>query len=175
MSLKGNLETVSLSGVLQLLSEEQKTGVLKVKNSNGEFQIILLNGFIVYAIQYKREARLGEILIQAGLISKKNVEKCLQLAKLQKLAIGKVFVDRGFITKEQLHKYLYIQFEDILFSLFLNREGEFEYSDTHLILRWLIVFEINTIQLIIGALRRVDEVTRDNEVDFENERGGRHD
>lgn len=160
MSLKGNLGTVSLSGILQLLSEEQKTGVLKVWKADTEYQIILLNGSIVYAIQYKKEARLGENLITDGVISREKVEECLAVAKREKLAIGKVFVDRGYLTREQLHRYLYIQFEEILFNLFLTREGKFVYKDTNLILRWLIVFKINTIQLILGALKRVDEAKK---------------
>lgn len=162
MSLRGNLKTVSLSGTLQLLSEEQKTGILKIQKKRGEYQIILLNGVIVYAIQYKKEARLGEILIKDGVISKENVAKCLIIAKKRKLAIGKVFVDRGYITREELYKYLYIQFEDILFNLFLTREGTFKYKDVNLVLRWLIDLKINTIQLIIGALRRVDEAKKDS-------------
>ncbi len=160
MSLKGNLETVSLSGVLQLLSEEQKTGILKVDNTSGEFQIILLNGSIVYAIQYKKEARLGELLIRDGVISTERVATCLEIAKDEKLAIGKVLVEHKVISKKVLHQYLYRQFEDILFQLFSEKQGAFEYKDAKLVLRWLIVFKTNTLQLIMGALKRVDELNK---------------
>ena len=158
MSLKGNLNTVTLSGILQLLSEEQKTGILKVHNANGEFQIILLNGSIVYAIQYKKEARLGELLIQDGIISADRIATCLEIAKDEKLAIGKVLVDHKVISKKVLHKYLNRQFEEILFQLFTEQRGRFEYRDAKLVLRWLIVFKTNTLQLIMGALKRVDEL-----------------
>ncbi len=160
MSLKGDLETISLSGVLQLLSEEQKTGVLKIHNTIGEFQIILLNGSIVYAIQYKKEARLGDLLIQDGIISADRVATCLEIAKDEKLAIGKVLVDHKVISKKVLHQYLYRQFEDILFQLFSEKKGRFEYREAKLVLRWLIVFKTNTLQLIMGALKRVDELKK---------------
>ena len=160
MSLEGDLETVSLSGILQVLSEEQKTGVLKIHNTKGEFQIILLNGSIVYAIQYKKEARLGELLIQDGVISAERLAACLDIAKDEKLAIGKVLVDHKVISKKVLHQYLYRQFEDILFQLFLEKQGRFEYRDAKLVLRWLIVFKTNTIQMIMGALRRVDDLKK---------------
>jgi len=160
MSLKGDLNTVSLSGIIQLLSEEQKTGVLKIHNTIGEFQVILLEGAIVYAIQYRKEARLGELLIQDGLVSAERVAACLEIAKDEKLAIGKVLVDHKVISKKVLHQYLCRQFEDILFQLFSEKKGRFEYKDAKLVLRWLIVFKTNTLQLIMGALKRVDEVRK---------------
>ncbi len=160
MALKGNLETVSLSGILELLSEEQKTGVLKIHNTIGEFQVVLFDGSIVYAIQYKKEARLGELLIQDGVISAERVAACLEIARDEKLAIGKVLVDHKIISKKVLHQYLYRQFEDILFQLFSEKQGRFEYRDAKLVLRWLIVFKTNTLQLIMGALKRVDELKK---------------
>jgi len=103
---------------------------------------------------------LGELLIQDGIVSADRVAACLKIAKDEKLAIGKVLVDHKVISKKVLHQYLCRQFEDILFQLFSEKKGRFEYKDAKLVLRWLIVFKTNTLQLIMGALKRVDEVRK---------------
>ena len=47
MSITGSIGTISLSGLLQLLSSEQNTGILSVKQSGMEFQIFFLDGNIL--------------------------------------------------------------------------------------------------------------------------------
>ena len=47
MSLKGNIETIFLNSILQLLSDDQKTGVLHVKNHQKEVKIYFQDGDIV--------------------------------------------------------------------------------------------------------------------------------
>ena len=116
MSLKGNLETVTLAGVLQLLCNEQKTGLLRVRNSEGDFQIIINEGNIVYAIESKKEARLGELLVRDRIVSEATISNSLAEAKKKKQAFGKILVDQGHIQKETLHKYIYMQVEEILFT-----------------------------------------------------------
>ena len=160
MSLKGNLETVTLAGVLQLLCNEQKTGLLRVQNSEGDFQIIINEGNIVYAIESKKEARLGELLVRDRIISETKMSESLIEAKNKKQAIGKILVDQGYIQKKTLHKYIYMQVEEILFNLFLHENGEFEYNDSTFLLKWLVVLKLNTMHLIIDALQRVDEVKK---------------
>jgi hypothetical protein len=58
------------------------------------------------ANQYKKEARLGELLISDGVVSKENVQECLNIANKKKLAIGKVLVDHEYINREELNRYL---------------------------------------------------------------------
>ena len=160
MSLKGSLETVTLAGVLQLLCNEQKTGLLKVRNSEGDYQIIINEGNIVYAIESKKEARLGKLLIRDKKLSPETVAKSLEKARRKKQAFGKILVDEQHITKKTLHKYIYMQVEEILFNLFLHENGEFEYSDSTFLLKWLVMLKLNTVHLIIDALQRVDEVKK---------------
>lgn len=160
MSLKGNLKTVSLAGVLQLLCNEQKTGLLRVNNGEGDFQIIIIEGSIVYAIESRKEARLGELLVRDEIISEKMLAGRLREAKQNKQALGKVLVEQDIISKTTLHKYIYLQVEEILFNLFLGGKGEFEYHDRIFILKWLIVLKLNTMRLIIDALQRVDDLKK---------------
>ena len=156
MSLTGTIGTISLSGLLQLLSSEQKTGILSVKQSDMEFQLFFLNGNVVYAIQPQKVARLGDLLVNDNQVTSAQLNKALKVSLKKKQALGKTLVEQNFITKEILEKYLYIQVQEIVFTLFCMNEGTFRYKNTELETRWLIPVEINTLRLVMEALERID-------------------
>jgi len=80
MSITGSIGTISLSGLLQLLSSEQNTGILSFKLSGMEFQIFFLDGNIVYAIESQKIARLGELLINDKHITSMQLKECLKIS-----------------------------------------------------------------------------------------------
>lgn len=157
MGLSGNIETVSLSGILQLLCTENKTGILRVKNGGKEYQIYFLDGNILYAIQSMKQARLGQMLIQDGLLSRQDLQQSLLLAQKEKMALGKVLVDKGFLSFDILEKYIYKQILEIFCELFEWTSGDFIYNDIKYNLKWLVVIKLNTLQLVMEALRFIDE------------------
>lgn len=157
MTLKGSLQTVSLYGIIQLLCNEHKTGILRVFKDKEEYQIFYLEGSIIYAIKSKKEARLGTLLIRDGRITEENLETCLGLARERRQAIGRILIDEGYLTLKDLEKYMYKQVEEIIYNLFLWPEGEFQYRDTRLNLSWMVVVRLNTLELLMDAFRRVDE------------------
>lgn len=158
MSLSGHIETVSFQGILQLLCKENKTGVLRIRNDEGqEYQFFLLDGNVLYAIQAFKEARLGRLLVKDGILSEDIIQQSLSTAKEQKKALGKVLVEQGHISSQLLENYLYKQILEILITIFQWKKGEYSYQDQHLNLKWLVVLKINTLQLLMDALQKVDE------------------
>jgi len=161
MSLTGNIGTISLSGLLQLLSSEQKTGVLAVKQSDIEFQVFLSDGNVVYATQTLKAARLGELLVNDNQVTTAQLNKCLEISLKKKQALGKTLVENNHISKETLEKYLYAQVQEIVFSLFCMDEGIFVYKNSQFEMRWLVPVEINTLRLVMEALERLDDNAHD--------------
>ncbi len=157
MAFEGNLETISLNGILQLLCNENKTGILRLSNNEQEYQIFLLEGSIIYSIQSRKESRLGYLLMRDGIVTEQGIKECLKIGKEKKLALGKVLVDAGYISEKTLGMYIYKQIKEIIAALFLWEKGVFYYIDSKLNLRWLVVEKMNTLQLIIDALRLKDE------------------
>jgi len=157
MTLQGSIQTVSLYGIIQLLCNEHKTGILRVFREKEEYQIFYLEGAIIYAIKSKKEARLGSLLIADGLITKEILENSLELARERRQAIGRILIDEGHITVKDLEKYMYRQVEEIIYNLFLWSEGDFQYRDAKINLSWMVVVKLNTLELLVDAFRRVDE------------------
>ena len=162
MSITGSIGTISLSGLLQLLSSEQNTGILSVKLSDLEFQIFFLDGNIIYAIESRKVARLGELLINDTHITSKQLDECLKISMKKKQALGKTLVENRLITEEILEKYLYIQVQEIVFTLFCMNEGTFTYKNSKFDMRWLVPVELNTLRLVMDALQRLDDNAYDD-------------
>ncbi len=159
MSLKGNLETFFLNSILQLLSDDQKTGVLQVNNNQKEVKIYFQNGDIVYATGSQRENRLGYHLQSKGTISREKLHECLEAGQKEKKALGRVLVEKGYIATEKLEKIIHDQIEEIIFDLFIWQKGEFEYKDAKLNLQSMVISKLNVIGLLLEASRRIDEMS----------------
>ena len=159
MSLKGNLETFFLNSILQLLSDDQKSGILQVKNHQKEVKIYFQDGDIVYATGSQRESRLGYHLQSKGTITREKLHECLEVGQNQGKALGKVLVEKGYITAENLERIIHEQIEEIIYDLFVWDKGDFEYKDARLNLQGMMFTRLNVVKLLLEASRRIDEMS----------------
>ena len=158
MSLKGKIGSIYLSSVLQLLCNDKKTGVLQVWNAENEVKIYLYEGTIVYAKSSQKKHRLGYLLRSEGIISAEELRKCLRLAQEKKQTLGKVMVEKGIISIVDFAKFMCQKVRHTLYDLFMWEKGDFEYKETKLNLDGHIVTNLNTMELILEASRRADEM-----------------
>lgn len=159
MNLQGDFEGLFLTSILQLLCNDQKTGLLRVTSGDNECKVFFEEGTIVYASGSQKEARLGYILRRDGIISADQLQKCLSLGREKKLSLGKILVDKGYVTMSTLKKYNTKQVEEILYSLLLWKKGKFEYKDIKLNLEGMVITQLNPMKLILEASRRIDEMS----------------
>ncbi|MBF0378342.1 MAG: DUF4388 domain-containing protein [Desulfamplus sp.] len=159
MNLQGDFEGLFLTSILQLLCNDQKTGLLRVTSGDNECKVFFEEGTIVYASGSQKESRLGYILRQDGIISAEQLQKCLELGREQKVSLGKILVDKGYVTMSTLKKYNTKQVEEILYSLLLWKKGKFEYKDIKLNLEGMVITQLNPMKLILEASRRIDELS----------------
>ena len=159
MNLKGEFESLFLTSILQLLCDDQKTGVLLVTSGKKQSRVFFEKGTIVYATGSQKEARLGYILKSNGILSEERLQKCLASAREKKQALGKILLDKGYIALDELEKYNRKQVEEILYNMLLWKKGKFEYKDAKLNLQGMVVTQLNPMKLILEASRRVDEMS----------------
>jgi hypothetical protein len=159
MALQGNLETFELTSVLQLLESEKKTGMLELKDGEREVRIYVDNGSIIYATGNIDECRLGHFLKKKGTIPKDQLSECLAVAKDQKVSIGKVLVDKGYVSVEKLTSFVYEQIEELLFKLFTWGQADFVYKDGGLNASRIVITRLNVMKMVLNASRRIDEMS----------------
>ena len=157
MPLSGDTETVYLFSILQLLCNDKKTGVLRVWKGVEDVKIYLNEGTIIYATGSQKKFRLGYLLRTSGIVSAQNIRKCLKIANQKGQALGKVMVEEGVVTKEKLTDFMHEKVQETLYDLFMWKKGNFEFSQSNFNLSGHVITELNTMELILEASRRVDE------------------
>ena len=159
MALKGNIESFYFNSILQLLKDEQKTGILRVNNDDKEIRVYFQEGNIIYATGSQKEDRIGFLLLSKKLISKEQLQQCLIKAQKEKIALGKILVEEGHISVDNLKEIIYEQTQEIIFDLFVWEKGEFEYNDAKFNLDGMIITKISVVKLLLEASRRIDEMS----------------
>jgi len=158
MALTGNLETFYLTTILQLLHNDQKTGILRVMRDDEEIKVYIQEGAIIHATRSQGKNRLGDLLVKHGIITEKQLKDCLKHSQEKKLPLGKIVVEKGYAEAPALKKIIFKQAENAIYDLFLWKKGEFEYQDMSFKTQGMVIQKINIISLILEAARRIDEI-----------------
>jgi len=159
MSIKGSLETFYLSSLLQLLCNDRKTGTLRLRDGDHCITVTLKDGSIVNATSTMLQELLGYLLRSEGVITSDELESYLRLARAQKKKLGTILIENNKIKPESLQYYLRLHVEHILYSLFLWKQGTFEYNDVPSDQMEQSDVELDTMEVILEASRRVDEMS----------------
>ena len=173
IGLSGDLKTVSLADLLQLISTSRKTGMLSVFRSfdaelkpkrpvSGGIQkkeIYFLKGNIIYATSFGSEDELlGSLLLRKRNISKADLDKAINLQKFfSNKRLGTVLFEMRLLTRDELSKCLKYQIEEIIYNLFGWTLGEFVFLEGKPPPSDQVTTQINTMNMVMEGTRRIDE------------------
>lgn len=164
MSFKGDLSTIGLAEVFQMISMSQKQGTLIVQDSESRKCIYFgENGVELLSTGKRKGLRVGDLLVRAGKISEEALSEALENAKIQRKLVGEVLVESGAIASGDIQDVVRSQIEEEIYDLFLWKKANFEFiegppSDA---LRdpeapvTKLAFDVNG--LLLEAVRRADE------------------
>ncbi len=156
--LTGNLQTVSLSDLLQLISAAGKTGMLFISRDDQKREIYFMKGSIIYATSFGSEDELlGNLVLRRRKILKLDLKRALTLQKLTPKRLGTTLLEMGVLTKEELIECLQYQIEEIIYNLFGWNSGEFIFFEGRLPPADQITTQLNTMNVIMEGSRRIDE------------------
>ncbi|MDM8522911.1 Lar family restriction alleviation protein [Desulfococcaceae bacterium HSG8] len=153
---KGNLGTLDFATVLQMLASEDKSGILHVARPHTKSVICLKNGDIIAASD-SGGLRLGQLLYHNRMISRKRLYDALRIAQKNNKMIGEVLLTMGYVTRDALKKVIHQQVQKVVLEIFFWREGYFEYKDCMIKFDEHITQSINTMEIIMESVRRIDE------------------
>ncbi len=158
MALKGDFHTVYITTILQMLCDENKTGVLRARGPKDyQVKLFLQDGAILCVMGTLKRARLGSLLQHSNLITPETLLRCLAMARERGQALGKVLIEEQVLTAEKLGAVVNKQAEEIIFNLLAWESGTYEYQDGRINLRDMVAVPINVMGLILEGLRRKDE------------------
>jgi hypothetical protein len=173
MSFDGDLEHLPIVDVIQLLHATGKSGTLTLRSAKGESQLVFHAGYIVSANHVNNSVRIGQVLIDMGVISPEELESALheqQRAGAARKPIIQTMIEAGRLRTDDAYQGLEVLIEmtivEVLtwtrgtFSLDVDQifvSDEYRYFPDHLKKE----IQLNTQSVLMDALRIYDERKRD--------------
>jgi outer membrane protein assembly factor BamB len=163
MGLKGNLSTVNLADVFQVLSRGNSTGLLRIQAPEGPRFVEIQNGTISIAGRSAGRILLGDLLLSRGLLDEARLESALQVQRETNKLLGQVLMEQQLVPLESLQEALRFQVEEEVCELFTLGKGEFDFlAGAALDAKiapggGLVKLNIDPNSLLLEAARRADE------------------
>ena len=159
MALQGTLKDFSITEIIQLIGQQLKTGILKIRRGKDLVEISFVDGMIVHVYSNYRGKKdlIGEILVKAELITQDQLDRVLKIQKETLKYLGEILVELQYLTKEDVLKVISTQIYETIYDLFWWEDGQFNF-DMKLVESYKkIPFALSTEQVLLSILRMVDE------------------
>jgi tetratricopeptide (TPR) repeat protein len=163
MAIEGPLKELSIQDVLQLLQLADKTGVLTVRSDrlNDEAIVHFSKGDIVFAVRRRSTRRLGQLLIRAGKLTQRELDRALELQRADPTRrLAELLLEMGSITEEELERQLRFQMEETIYELMGWDEGYFKFEERTEIAQQRLLSRVRVDSLLMEGARRIDEWSR---------------
>lgn len=156
LQMAGSLGEIAIVDLLSFFNMFRKSGALHCALEGGNKTLYFQKGEIVFATSSFPEEDIGEILYNLGKFDRDVLQGARQFSS-GVMPLGKALVDQGVITSKDLWAATRSQVETIVYNLFAFQGGAFAFFDTRLEADQVLSLSMNTQNLIMEGLRRVDE------------------
>jgi len=173
MSFDGELEHLPIVDVIQLLHATGKSGTLSLRSLKGESQLVFSDGFIVSANHVNNSFRIGQILLDMGMISQEELDLALheqEKAGPFRKPIIQTMIEDGRVQTEVAYQGLEVLIEMTIVEVLTWTKGTFSLDvDKRVVSDEYRYFpeqlkqkiHLNTQSVLMDALRIYDERKRD--------------
>jgi hypothetical protein len=159
--MHGELTSTSTAGACRDLSSAGATGVLEVVHARGAGRIVFERGRVVSASSPTPGPRLGDRLVNAGLVQEDALASVLrrqgERAPQDRPRLGRLLVDEGLVTPDAVRLVVQEQVIDAVFELTSWDRGRFTFSPTMPEDTPEVPLSVVVDQLLVEVARRRDE------------------
>jgi tetratricopeptide (TPR) repeat protein len=163
MAIEGPLAELSIQDVLQLLELAHKTGVLTIRSdrANDEAIVHFTRGAIVFAVRRRSTRRLGQLLIRAGKLTQRELDRALEIQRADPARrLAEILLEMGSVVEEELERQLRFQMEETIYEVMPWDEGYFRFEERTDLAEQRLLARIRVESLLMEGARRIDEWTR---------------
>lgn len=164
MAVIGNIRDLTLVDLFQIVQLGRRTCVLTVDDEHGIwYRTYFADGFVIYADSNKRYAPLGEDLVNAGAITRRQLEAALaeyEATSADRPRFGTFLLYRGAIDRETLVEFIQRKIKIKLFDMFLIEDGTFTYELAPYRLDEDITVSISVTEIVMESTKRIDDYKR---------------
>jgi hypothetical protein len=126
--LKGTLDEFALTEVFRLLSASHRTGRLDLDRPAGSGSVLFLEGKVAHAKTSLSTSPLGQKLVASGALTEAQLRKVLDRQAETGRRLGQIVVEGGLVEKDDLESALKEQIHDAVFELLQWDTGTFTWE-----------------------------------------------
>ncbi|MGA1847348.1 DUF4388 domain-containing protein [Deferribacter abyssi] len=161
MGLKGNIKEFSLIDVLQIISQNQKSGILKISNNEGFLgEIYFYEGRLV-DVKIKSEnddLKIGNYLVTKKIITNDKLKELLDKQKKYPLRFGKLLIEEKILDKKKLKEIFKSFIINKLEKILSLETGNYEFINASIDFNSEEIEPIKLDMIILDALKNIDEL-----------------
>lgn len=159
MALEGKIIDFGVADILQLISQQQKTGVLLVERDGESIEVLFWNGMIVSAhpVAKADTELLGERLVQSGYVTEGQLQRALAVQSKNRQHIGEVLVELNIIHRDMLDRIIHNQIYDTFTDLFQWKVGRYVFRPSSVNFNERLFTPLGFEHIILDVLRMLDE------------------
>jgi hypothetical protein len=155
----GDLRLFHVGELMALISSMRRDGYMSLFIPHARKTVYFSGGEIVYATSTVEDDRLGEILWRRGFLNLEQLYEVHDLVTPQK-KLGAILVERKLITPRQLYEGIKEQVQEIVYSTFHFRLGEFLFVEGKVPVKGRVRLDAGTREVIMEGIHRMEEMTR---------------
>jgi hypothetical protein len=118
-----------LPGVLRELYVGRKTGVLAFSRTDERRNVHFRSGHVIHADTSVREDRLGEVMVRHGLLSAEDLKKARGFVLRDNRRLGEVLIDLGLLDQRGLEAALKVHVSAVMAVVFAWPDGAYEFTE----------------------------------------------
>lgn len=129
MAVEGKLDHFRLPEILQVISQQRKTGILTVQGDRDIIAVSFFQGRVVSADALNETTMegVGGVLVEEGRIEVGTLHRLSSRADAEGKRLADLLVDEGHVERAELLEALRIQTARLLLSLLHWEQGEFKF------------------------------------------------
>ena len=160
MSFMGEINDIGVADLLYLLALRRQTGKLSISANGDEVSLFLKRGQLVVVTSTNMSLRLGRMLVRLGYLDAERLREALQFQEQigRGRPLGRILLDRRFVTETDLTKCVEEQCIEILARVISADQGIFVYNRGSTVPPTIEIVPLNADRIVLEATRRTDEL-----------------
>jgi TolA-binding protein len=155
----GALAEGVLPPVLQAIYVGRESGILHVSREDARRSLYFRRGVLIHAGTNVREERLGEVLVRQGFLKPEDLKRATEVVVRENKRLGQALVDLGLLTKDRVEHALTEHARLVLEQILAAHEGsyEFEPKPEDSFDKDDFPLKLTTGEIVLDAVRRVED------------------
>ena len=155
MPLNGDVKTFPLAAIVQMIHDENKTGILTVTTPRRRCGVFFNGGKIIHVRgNTDKELKLGALLKANNLITEERLQDMLAVSKAMEKRLGILLLERNYIEMDKLVSIIHLQFKEIVATMLSWDDAKFSYKDGLDGFEDEIKCEVDPVRLVAEAKKR---------------------